>query len=212
MRSYLKRSICFLLAVMMTLSLSACSAGTRMTEENITKTIQKVEKALREFDTQTLEKYVSSKTLDYIIRYAAEHEQINRVGKLLFKNLEINIKSVDTKNATASVEVKNKDLALGGERYMRLLNTRSRGDTFKMLELMSDEDFLNLSEKMLTAQISRATVPDNPTAVTLKIKKGKGNLIVSFDEKAEDAVAGGAVKSIKNAYKEKLSFSTTKNN
>ena len=53
------------------MSLSACSTlNNEMTEENITKTVDRAFDALAKFDTDDLNKYVDSPTLTTIISYA----------------------------------------------------------------------------------------------------------------------------------------------
>ncbi len=190
-------------------SLGGC-ANIRITEDNVTKAVSIVEKALREFDRDTLQKYVDSKTLKYIFQFAEKNEQVAEIGRLMFENLEMTVKSVDEENKTVTVEVKNKDLALVGERYSRLLKAKSKGSTVEMLKLFGDEEFLDISVKTLTAQISRATIPDNPTEITLTVKEGKKNLVLYFNEAAEDAVSGGAVNAITNAFQTGSTESTTK--
>ena len=195
MHPYIKRGVSLLLCFAMVFALSAC-AGRAMTEDNITKTVELVEKALREFDRETLQKYVSSKTLNNIFNYANNHEQFDAIGKLLFEMLEINIKSIDVENKEITAEIKNRDMTLVGERYSQMLQYKSKGDLLAMLDLLNDEDFLNLSERVLTSLISRATVPDNPTEVTLGVKKGSKNLIITFGDEAENAVSGGLIAAI----------------
>ncbi len=70
-----------------------------------------------------------------------------------------------------------------------------------MLSLLKDETFLNTSLAKLTAEISAATVPDNPETVTLTVVQGAKNLTLSFNSEAEDAVSGGAISAITEAIK-----------
>jgi len=203
MHTYLKRGISLLLCFAMVFALSACSAGRAMTEDNITKTVALVEKALREFDRDTLQKYVSSKTLDYIIKLAGNKEQFDTIGKLLFEKLEMTVKSVDLENEQVTVEIRNRDMALIGERYANMIRSRCKGDTMAMLNLLGDDDFLDISVRSLTIQISRATVPDNPVEVTLGVKKGAKNLVLSLGPDAEDAVSGGVVTAVSGIFSPK---------
>ena len=183
----------------MVFALSACSASA-MTEDNITKTVALVEKALREFDRESLQKYVNSKTLNYILKLTNNNEQVDTIGKLLFEKLEITVKAVDVENRQVTVEILNRDMALIGERYSNMLQHYPNDSPLGMLGLLGDEKFLDISVRSLTAQISAATVPDNPTEVTLKVSKGAKNLVLYFDEEAEDAVSGGVVTAISEAF------------
>ena len=180
--------------------LSACSPGRAMTEDNITKTVALVEKALRDFDRDTLQKYVNSKTLDYIIKLAGNKEQFDAIGKLLFEKLEMSVKSVDLDNQTVTVEIKNRDMALIGKRYANMIKVRTKSKPMEMLKLLEDDSFLDISVKSLTAQISRATVPDNPVEATLSVKKGAKNLVLSLSNEAEDAISGGVISAISGLF------------
>ena len=197
---HLKRSICVLLCLVMGLSMSSCSSGSKITEENVTKTVELVEKALREFDTESLKKYLDTPTLSYIINLANSHEQINEIGKLMFENVTLEIKSIDVENETVTLLVNNKDLSLVGERYAKRLNAQFKKLT-DLLAGFSDETFLDSSYKQLSAQISRAIIPDNPTEVTVTVKSSGNHLELVFDQAAEDAVSGGAVTAITTTYK-----------
>lgn len=184
----------------MGLSMSSCSSGSKITEENVTKTVELVEKALREFDTESLKKYLDTPTLSYIINLANSHEQINEIGKLMFENVTLEIKSIDVENETVTLLVNNKDLSLVGERYAKRLNAQFKKLT-DLLAGFSDETFLDSSYKQLSAQISRAIIPDNPTEVTVTVKSSGNHLELVFDQAAEDAVSGGAVTAITTTYK-----------
>lgn len=200
MHNYIKRGISLFLCFAMVFALSACS-GRAMTEENITKTVELVEKALREFDRETLQKYVSSKTLDYIIRFANNKEQFDTIGKILFEKLELNIQSVDVDNHTVTLEIINRDMSVIAERYTKLIKEYSNGGkTIDMMKLLSDESFLDISVRSITSQISYATMPDNPTVVTVSVTKGKKNLVLNLDEEAEEAVSGGVISVITEAF------------
>lgn len=200
MHRYIKKGVSLLLCLSLLFAVSACSRAMALTEENITKTVALVEKALRDFDRDELQKYVSSKTLTYIFQFANGKEEFNTIGKLLFEKLEISVQAVDLENQTVTLSIRNRDMALVGERYAKFLKARSHGKTTEMLKLLSDDNFLNISVKSLTAQISRATVPDNPTEVTLKVKQDGENLVLVFDEEADDVVSGGVVKAITEAF------------
>ena len=210
MQIHIKRSLCALLCLVMGLSLSACSNGAEMTDENINDTVALAEKALKEFDTEALKKYVDSQTLGYILNIADAHEQVGELAKLMFENLTLEVKSIDIENQTVTLLVNNKDLSLVGERYARRLKSQFP-TTLALINGYSDEGFLDSSMKMLTAQISRAIVPDNPTEVTVSVKKDGKNLKLVFDQTAEDAVSGGALTAIVSTYTAKNNASTDEN-
>lgn len=200
MHQYLKRGLSLFLCFAMVFALSACS-GRAMTEDNITKTVELVEKALREFDRDTLKKYVSSRTLDYIIRFANNNEQFDTIGKLLFEKLELNIQSVDVDNQTVTLEIINRDMTEIANRYTALIKDYSNGGkTLDMVKLLSDEEFLDISVRSITSQISYATIPDNPVVLTVSVSKGAKNLVLNLDEEAENAVSGGVVAVISDAF------------
>ncbi|WP_296079094.1 hypothetical protein [uncultured Eubacterium sp.] len=186
-----------ILAVVLAFSFSSC-AKTEMTEENITDTVSTVETALKEFDSKTLEKYVSSSTLSYIMKYAENHQQFVDLGKAIFKDLEITVTSVDVENRTVTLDVKNKNLKTAASIFA--LNLKDKYTTMQLLQKLDDEAFLDESLGTLVDSIN-STKDTVEATVTLKVVQGKRNLVLSFDDDGEDAVSGGALTGIKNIYK-----------
>lgn len=185
------------LIVVLAFSFSSC-AKTEMTEENITDTVSTVETALKEFDSKTLEKYVSSSTLSYIMKYAENHQQFADLGKEIFKDLEITVTSVDVENGTVTLDVKNKNLKTAASIFA--LNLKDKYTTMQLLQKLDDEAFLDESLGTLVDSIN-STKDTVEATVTLKVVQGKRNLVLSFDDDGEDAVSGGALTGIKNIYK-----------
>ena len=196
MKNIPKILISVILVVAVALSFASC-AKTEMTEENITETVSTVETALKEFDTDKLEKYVSSSTLSYILKYAEKHQQFVDLGKAMFGNLSITVESVDVENQTVTVTVKNKDLSSAA--YDFASGLKSEYTPLQLLGKLDDENFLNISLNELVSSMNSAT-DEAEASVTLKVKKGDKNLVLSFDEDAENAVSGGALTAIKNLY------------
>lgn len=196
MKNIPKILISVILVVAVALSFTSC-AKTEMTEENITETVSTVETALKEFDTDKLEKYVSSSTLGYILKYAEKHQQFVDLGKAMFGNLSITVESVDVENQTVTVTVKNKDLSSAA--YDFASNLKSEYTPLQLLGKLDDENFLNISLNELVSSMNSAT-DEVEASVTLKVKKGDKNLVLSFDEDAENAVSGGALTTIKSLY------------
>ncbi len=196
MQYNLKKGICLILAFAMTLTLSACSGEKSMSEENIIQTVAKVEKALMDFDRATLQNYVKSSTLKTILDLSKNHSQFSALGKVMFEKLEIEVKSVDKKNKTVTLLVKNRDMSKIAEEFTKDL-TKGKS-VIQLMALLNNDSFLDTSLSKLTAEISEATVPDNPTEITVSVEKGKDNLVLNFDEAAEDAVSGGILTAIKN--------------
>ncbi len=196
MKNIPKILISVILVVAVALSFASC-AKTEMTEENITETVSTVETALKEFDTDKLEKYVSSSTLNYILKYAEKHQQFVELGKAMFGNLSISVESVDVENQTVTVTVKNKDLSSAA--YDFASGLKSEYTPLQLLGKLDDENFLNISLNELVSSMNSVT-DESEATVTLKVKKGDKNLVLSFDEDAENAVSGGALTSIKNLY------------
>lgn len=185
------------LIVVLAFSFSSC-AKTEMTEENITDTVSTVETALKEFDSKTLEKYVSSSTLSYIMKYAENHQQFVDLGKAIFKDLEMTVTSVDVENGTVTLDVKNKNLKTAASIFA--LNLKDKYTTMQLLQKLDDEAFLDESLGTLVDSIN-STKDTVEATVTLKVVQGKRNLVLSFDDDGEDAVSGGALTGIKNIYK-----------
>lgn len=194
----MKKTISIALSILMImLCFSGCS-GTKMTEENVKKTVDKAFTALCEFDTKNLRKYVDSKTLSTIIGYAEKQEQFQSLGKAIFSGLEYEIKSVDLENQTVTVNVKNKSLYQTAYEFAREL--KSNYSTFQLLTKLSDETFLNTYLTELCNDIENAPSASESVDITLGITQGKKNLVLSFDSTSEDTVSGGALSAIKYIY------------
>lgn len=197
MKKTLKGLAVVLIILNIVFSLSACSSGAKLTEENVIKTVNTVETALKEFDTDKLQKYVNSTTLDYIIKFSENHEQFTELGKAIFADLEMEVDSVDLENKTVTVTVRNKMLTNAASGFSKKL--KEKYSSFQLLQKLSDENFLDSSLGELVKSIGDAKLTAEAT-VTLNIEQGKKNLVLSFDDDAEDAVSGGALKAIKKIF------------
>ena len=189
-------SILFCLAFIL-VSFTACSSNA-MTEKNVTKTVDTAFTALKEFDTDTLQKYVDSSTLNTIVGFAQKHDQIKQLGQAIFENIDYKIKSIDLDKKTVTITVKNKNLAQGASDFATKL--KNEYNTVQLLSKLDDEIFLNARLNELKQKISDAQMESDGIDITLNIEQGSKNLKLSFDEKAEDAVSGGALSSIKAIF------------
>lgn len=189
-------SILFCLAFIL-VSFSACSSNA-MTEKNVTKTVDTAFTALKEFDTDTLQKYVDSSTLNTIVGFAQKHDQIKQLGQAIFENIDYKIKSIDLDKKTVTITVKNKNLAQDASDFATKL--KNEYNTVQLLSKLNDEIFLNARLNELKQKISDAQMESDGIDITLNIEQGSKNLKLSFDEKAEDAVSGGALSSIKAIF------------
>lgn len=196
MVNFVKRISCLALCLAIIFSFSGCSGNNEITEENVTKTVEKATIALQEFDIDDLNKYVDSETLSYILKFAENHEQFVTLGKAIFENLDIQIESIDIESKTVTVSVINKDMYDVASNFTRdLLDKHSK---FQLLQLLSDDTFLDYSLSKLVDSISIAPMQAERTTVTLQIVQSKKNLVLHFDDDAEDAVSGGALRAIKS--------------
>ncbi len=186
-----------LCAVFITASFSACSSSNAMTEENVTKTVNTAFDALKNFDTDKLQKYVDSSTLNVIVGYAEKHKQIKELGQAIFENITCEVKSIDLDAKTVTVTVKNKNLSQGAQEFAKELS--SQYNSFQLITKLSDETFLNSRLKELKEKISASSMGDG-VDITLNIEQGSKNLKLSFDENAENAVSGGALDAIKSIF------------
>jgi hypothetical protein len=169
-----------------------------MTEENVTKTVNQVTTALQEFDSKKLDKYVDSSTLSVIMKYAESHDQFAELGKAIFRNLEVEITDIDLENATVTLSVKNKDLYSVASNFAQ--NLKNNYSTLSLLNKLNDDNFLDTSLNELCTSIDSAQMSDSASTMTLDIKQGKKNLILSFDSDDESVVSGGALNAIKEIY------------
>lgn len=196
----MKKVLCVILSVIfICISFTGCSGvNAELTEENVTKTVAVATKALQNFDVEDLEKYVSSQTLSVILTYGKEHQQFIDLGKTIFENLSIEVKSIDLENKTVTVSVINKDLAETANDFASSL--KESNSTFQLMTKLNSESFLDTELNKLTKLINEDEMMSEPVEVTLGIEQGKKNLILKFDNNSEDAVSGGALSAIKNIY------------
>ncbi len=197
MKKILNNVLCAVLAAAMIFSFSSCSKANSMTEENIKNTVATVETALKEFDTDTLNKYVSSTTLDYIIKFSSSHEQFAQLGKAIFANLEMEVKSVDLQNQTVTITVSNSKLTEIATIFTEGL--KAKYSNTELLRKLNDDSFLTQSLNVLLEGINNTSI-STEADITVKVQKGKKNLVLALDETAEDAVSGGALGAIKKIY------------
>lgn len=195
----MKKALSLILSILLiTAIFSACSAksNSALTEENVTATVDAAFTALKEFDTEALEKYVDSQTLDLIMDFAKGHEQFTELGKAMFGSLTYEIKSIDLENKTVTVTVNNKELAgIAGNFTRSLLKDYSN---FELLASLKSDLWLDNNLSVLTEQIAAANMTRNGIDITLSITQEKKNLVLSFDDEAENAVSGGALSAIKD--------------
>ena len=194
----MKKTLSILLCIaFMLVSFTACSSNA-MTKKNVTKTVDTAFAALKEFDTDTLQKYVDSSTLNTIVGYAEKHEQLKQLGQAIFENVDYEIKSIDLDKKTVTVTVKNKDLAQGASEFANEL--KKDYSAFQLLAKLSDDTFLDSRLAQLKEKIADAQMEENGVDITLNIEQGSKNLKLTFDDTAENAVSGGALSSIKAIF------------
>ena len=188
----------FLSIVLIICCFSACAkTSAEMTQENITATADTVFTALKEFNTEDLETYVSSSTLSVIMSYAKQHEQFAELGRSIFENLSYEITSIDTQNKTITLSVMNKNLASTAQDFTNDL--LSKYSTISLLSNLSSDTWLDCNLAILQEDIAAAPMQSEPVEITLTIEQGEDNLVFVFDENAENGVSGGALGAIKNA-------------
>ena len=188
----------FLSIVLIICCFSACAkTSAEMTQENITATADTVFTALKEFNTEDLETYVSSSTLSVIMSYAKQHEQFAELGRAMFANLTYEITAIDTANKTVTLSVSNKDLAqVAGDFASDLMGKYS---TFNLLSNLSSDTWLDSNLSILTEDIDAAPMMSQPAEITVTIQQADDNLVFASDENPENCVSGGALGAIKSA-------------
>lgn len=182
--------------VLLGATLCSCSkTSADLTEENIRQTTETVFSALAEFDTKKLDKYVDSSTLKVIMSYAKSHTQFSDLGKAIFENLTYEIDSIDVNAQTVTVTVKNKDLYEPAAAFTEELFASY--SSVQLLANLGKDAWLDSNLKTLTDKISAAGMQSDGQTVTLSVSQGDGCLVLGFDDDAENAVSGGALKAIK---------------
>lgn len=180
---------------------SACSSkpNNKLTEKNITKTVDTIFVALREFDSQTVKTYADSSTLDTILTYASKKEQFKKLGIAMFENLEYEIKEIDIDNKLVTLTVKNKDLSKVASEYTEnlLKQYASISGMLELLKNITDDAWLDSNLSILTKGINAAVMNEEEIEITLSFEQKKDRLLFSFTESSEDAISGGALTAIK---------------
>lgn len=191
---FAKKMMCLILTVLIIWSFSSCSAKTEMTDENISQTVKTVETALKEFDTKTLEKYVESETLSYIVKFAKSKSQFADLGKAIFEELTIETDIIDIEKGTVTLKVTNRDLSAAASMFA--FELKNQYSATELLSKLNDDNFLDKNLADLSEKIAQQPLGLTQT-VTLTVSQGKRNLVLTFNENAEDAVSGGALGAIK---------------
>ena len=189
MKKTLSIILCLALVI---LSFTACSSSNALTEENVTKTVDTSFEALKEFDTDKLQKYVDSSTLNTIANYAQKQEQFKTLGQAIFENLDYEIKDIDLDKKTVTITVKNKDLSDGAKKFAEEITSEYSG--VQLLGKLNDVSFLNTK----LAELKDLKMEEDGIDITLNIEQGSKNLKLAFDDTAENAVSGGALNAIKS--------------
>ncbi len=193
----MKKIISAILVLSIVFVFAGCSGpNAELTEENITETVNVAVDALKEFDTEQLDKYVESSTLSYIVGFAEDHEQFAELGRAIFKNLTVDVKSIDIENKTVTVTVRNKDLEQAAYDFTQdLLSNYTK---IQLLGKLTNDSWLDSNLSTLVSEIGKAKMSDQGIDVTLAIRQDKKNLVLCFDETAENAVSGGALGAVKS--------------
>lgn len=193
----MKKIISAILVLSIVFVFAGCSGpNAELTEENITETVNVAVDALKQFDTEQLDKYVESSTLSYIVGFAEDHEQFAELGRAIFKNLTVDVKSIDIENKTVTVTVRNKDLEQAAYDFTQdLLSNYTK---IQLLGKLTNDSWLDSNLSTLVSEIGKAKMSDQGIDVTLTIRQDKKNLVLCFDETAENAVSGGALGAVKS--------------
>lgn len=193
-----KKVLAVVLSLLMVLSLSACSGSSNeLTEENVTLTVDTIMTALKEFDTDTLSAYVDSTTLSTIITYAGGYDEITTLANAMFENLDysvVDIDLTDSENATVTLSVINKDMGDEAKEYID--NLLDQYSTIQLLAKLATANWLNTQVEALVMRIDECEMQEDYTEITLTITQGEDNLVLAFDETAEDAVSGGVLSAV----------------
>lgn len=195
----------FLSILIIAFSFTACSSkpNNKLTDKNITNTIDTIFDALKVFDSATVKTYVESSTLDTILTYASKKEQFKKLGVAMFENINYEIKDIDAENKTVTLTVKNKDLSEVASDYTKNLLSEY-GSLTGMIELLkniTNDSWLDSNLSILTKGIASAVMKDEEIEIKLSFEQKNDRLVFTFTQEAEDAVSGGALTAIKDIFK-----------
>ena len=112
------------------------------------------------------------------------------------------IQNISLDASTVTLSVINKDLAPGATEFAKDL--QATYTNFQLIGKLKDEGFLKSKVSYLKDEISKAEMSESSTTITLSVKQSKKNLVLVFDEDAENAVSGGALGAIMKAFTAEL--------
>ena len=191
MKNILKKSVCFLLCIVITaVSFAACSKSeSKQKSELLSGLTDSVDEANVTATIQAIE---------YIVGFSKGHTQFSDLGKAIFENLTMDIKSIDLNKKTVTLSVNNKQLYIAASNFAGDL--KGKYSATQLLELLKDDSFLDSSLSTLIDKIKNAQMKEQPEEITLTFEQKDGYLVFTFDEAAESAVSGGALKAVKDVW------------
>lgn len=204
MKNILKKAVCIVLCLTMCFGFSGCSSN-ELTEDNVTQTVEKVEKALKNLNITTLQKYARSETISSFSGYLGANGStgsidLKTLSKLtpfidlcdaIFENMTMEVVSIDLEAQTVDVAINNKDLYTTTCLFAYYL--KKDYSTQQLLNIVANEEKLEKQVDALLEDFEEAEMMSEPQIVTLKIEQGENNLILVFDKDAEHAVTSGVV-------------------
>ncbi len=202
MKKIFRSAMCIFLCIALALSFAGCSKyksetlkGLKndLTRENIIATVAAVEKGLKDFDTEVFDACVKSKTLETVVKFTENHEQLKQLGRDIFSNLSITVESVDLDKNTVTVSVTNKDLYYAASTFTDDLMADG---ILSLPSKLNNETFLDNSLNNLERQIDESQMFEEPKTVILSITQEDDFLRLDFDEDAESAVSGNALAAV----------------
>lgn len=110
----------------------------------------------------------------------------------------MDIKSIDLNKKTVTLSVNNKQLYIAASNFAGDL--KGKYSATQLLELLKDDSFLDSSLSTLIDKIKNAQMKEQPEEITLTFEQKDGYLVFTFDEAAESAVSGGALKAVKDVW------------
>ena len=208
MKKVAKKTICILLCLAICFGFGGCSSN-KMSEKNVTATVEKVEGAFKSLNVATLGKYIKFESLSNLSSSLGEDVNLAEsisIGKLsdlkpfaklctiIFENLEIKTESINLEEMTVDVSITNKDYYSSA--IIFAYNLKRNYSTQELIALMGNQARFEEKLNELITSLESSEAPTQTTTVTLKIEQGDRNLVLVLDKDAEHAVTGGVLSAI----------------
>lgn len=198
----MKKVLTMLIALLLVVSLAACSMG-----ESAKQATDNALKAIKEMDEETMSKYLE---VDELVENDSSPSNPTNVGEeemdVIFENIEykINSSEEDGDNAVVNVDITNIDMTEVFGTLLQESISLAFSNAFSSNEITDEEMDMKMNQMFfdIIEKNKENTVTNN---VDIKLHKSDKNWKISMDDKLQNALTGNflnVVKSMENNFGE----------